>query len=72
MSDIENRSDVEIKNLIKRIKVCEPELLRKLEWLAKANNHALEAHDLSHIVRYLLNRVMELEEKLNQPNPDRG
>lgn len=56
------------KETIDKIEVNEVFVQHRLEWLAHKKNHVLDADDLSELVRYLLNRVNELETRLDHFN----
>lgn len=65
---MKNKSEVEIKGLINKITVGDNSVISPLEWLGRGDNHGLEAHDLSSLVRYLLKKVVELEKKIEDQN----
>ena len=65
---MKNKSELEIEVLINKITVGDNSVINSLEWLGKGDNHGLEAHDLSCLVRHLLKKVVELEKKIEDQN----
>lgn len=54
-----------MKELIEKIDVCEPAVEQALQWLSESGNNGLNEHNVNDVIRFLLYKVNELENKIN-------
>lgn len=53
-----------MKELIKKIDVCEPAVEQALKWLSESGNNGLNEANTNDVIRFLLKRISELEAKI--------